>query len=120
MKIVWTVFLIGLVLLYFVNAALRIEIMNLEMLTHSLIRFFIGFFILGIWCLSSQKLKLKYSIYLILALLLGDDAYDHYRNVDSLTPEIFLQGMYMLIWGAVTGYVFMKRLKKRREQTLGG
>ena len=43
MKLVSIAIIIGFILLYFVNAALKIDIFNSEMLMHSGIRFFTGF-----------------------------------------------------------------------------
>jgi hypothetical protein len=48
MKLVNIAVIVGLILLYFVNAAFKINIFNWEMLIHSGIRFFTGFIILGI------------------------------------------------------------------------
>ena len=116
MKLIWSFFISGMILLYFIDAALKVELLNLEMLAHSLIRFITGFLILGIWCLYAQKIKFKYSIYIILILLLADDIYDYYRAVDSLTPEIVLHSLYMLFWGACMGYIVMKYFRKEQQK----
>ncbi len=113
MKLVYIAVIAGLVLLYFVNAALKISIFNWEMLVHSGIRFFTGFAILGIGYFYEQKFGFKLAIYLVLALVLADDVMDYFRNVPSFTAEFMLHNIFMLLWGSVLGYLFMKAIKSR-------
>jgi hypothetical protein len=104
---------IGLLLLYFVDAALKIQLFTAEMFIHSGIRFFTGFVILGIGVFYEHILKLKSAIFAVLALVLSDDVLDYYRNVDSFSFEVALHSIYMLLWGAVSGYALMKSIKAR-------
>ncbi|MEQ1546912.1 hypothetical protein [Methyloglobulus sp.] len=108
MRLVGIAIFVGLVLLYFVNAALKINIFNWEMLIHSGIRFFTGFIILGISCFYEHKIKLKIAVYLVLALVLADDVMDYYRHVNSFSAEFMVHGAYMLLWGALVGYLFIR------------
>jgi hypothetical protein len=112
MKLMGLILFLGVVILYFLDAAFRLEMLTLEMLGHIALRFFAGFLILGIGVFYEHTLRFKSSLYLILALLLGDDIFDYYRNVNSFTPEIILLSIYMLLWGALTGYVTIRHLKK--------
>jgi hypothetical protein len=118
MKLVSIAIFVGLILLYFVNAALKINIFNWEMLIHSSIRFFTGFIILGIGCFYEHKIKLKISVYLVLALILADDIMDYYRKVDSFSAEFMLHGIYMLLWGALLGYLSMRYIKGKTYNQL--
>jgi hypothetical protein len=102
---------LGLILLYFVDAALKIQLFTTEMLIHSGIRFFTGFVILGISVFYGHAIKFKIAIWLILALVLADDVMDYYRNIDSFHVEVMLHSLFMLLWGAVMGYVFIKAWK---------
>lgn len=104
---------IGLLLLYFVDAALKINVFTTEMLIHSGLRFFTGFVILGIAVLYGHLLKFKTAIFLVLALVLADDTMDYFRNINSFSFEVMLHGIYMLLWGAVTGYAFIKSRKAK-------
>jgi hypothetical protein len=104
---------LGLILLYFVDAALKIQLFTPEMLTHSGIRFFTGFVILGIGVFYEHIIKLKMAIIIVLMLTLADDALDYYRHVDSFHFEVMLHGLYMMSWGAVIGYVFIKNWQAR-------
>jgi hypothetical protein len=115
MKLVGIAICVGLVLLYFVNAALKIDIFTWEMLFHSGIRFFTGFIILGIGCFYEHKLKLKIAVYLILALVLADDVMDYFRHVDSFSAEFMLHNIYMLLWGALMGYLSMRYIKGKAD-----
>jgi hypothetical protein len=111
MKLVSIAISLGFILLYFVNAALKIDIFNWEMLIHSGIRFFTGFIILGIGCFYEHKIRLKISVYLVLALVFADDIMDYYRKVDSFSAEFMLHGLYMLLWGSLVGYLSIKYIK---------
>lgn len=115
MKWVGVVTLIGLILLYFINAAFKIEFSDLEMLIHSTIRYFTGFIIFGIFCFYGHSLRFKNAVYLVLILLLADDAYDYFREVDSLRLEIILHSIYMLLWGSLTGYLFIRHFNHKEQ-----
>lgn len=117
MKLVGAVTAIGLVLLYFIDSAFKINPFNLEMLLHSGLRFLTGFLVLGIGVFYAHKIRLKYALWLVMALALADDIWDYTRNVDSFSFEVLLHSIYMLAWGAVIGYLLMKQwLDGRRSE----
>jgi len=101
----------GLILLYFVNAALKISVFSWEMLIHSAIRFMVGFIVLGIGYFYGHKLNLKIAIGIVLILLIVDDIMDYARDVTRLSAELLLYNLYMLLWGSLTGYLFMRSYK---------
>ena len=109
---------VGLILLYFVNAALKIELFNLEMFIHSGIRFFTGFLILGIGFFYEQKIGFKIAIYLVLALVLADDILDYYRGVTEFSAELMLHGIFMLVWGSLVGYSVIRYIKIKANNQL--
>jgi len=109
MKLVSIVIIVGLILLYFVDSAFKLNPFNVEMLIHSGLRFFTGFIILGISAFYAHKIKLKFAVCLVLALILADDIWDYTRNVYSFSFEVMLHSIYVLLWGSLTGYVFMKQ-----------
>lgn len=111
MKLISIAVFVGLILLYFVDQALKINIFDWEMLIHSGIRFFTGFIILGIGYFYEHKLNLKVSVYLVLVLVLADDVLDYYRNVTGFSIELMLYGIYMLLWGCLVGYLTIKHVK---------
>ncbi|MFA5983270.1 MAG: hypothetical protein WC782_04585 [Methylococcaceae bacterium] len=116
MKAVAIVLLLGLFGLYFVDAAFKIEIFHAEILIHSTIRFFTGFFVIGILYFYTHKIRFKSLVALVFGLLIADDVVDYFRHVESFNAEAILFSFYMLLWGSVTGYVFMKQVKKYRDQ----
>jgi len=116
MKLVSLVMIAGLVLLYFVDAAFKLPILNWEMIIHSALRFFTGFILLGVGVFYAHKIRLKSAIYLILVLVLADDIMDYFRNVHSFSFEVMLHSIYMLLWGSLMGYVFMKQLKDEADK----
>ena len=113
MKLIGIVTIVGLILLYFVDAAFKIQIMRWEMLTHSAIRFFMGFVLIGVGVLYAHKIKLKSAVFLVLLLVLTDDIFDYYRKINSFSAEVTLHGVYMLLWGSLMGYAYMKYLKDK-------
>ena len=116
MKLISLVMIAGLILLYFVDAGLKIHLMNWEMLIHSAIRFFTGFIFIGIGVFYAHKIRLKSAVYLVLALVLDDDIMDYFRNIDSFSFEDTLHGVYMLLWGSLMGYVYMKYSQDRADK----
>ncbi len=113
MKPVSAALAIGLVLLYFVNAALKLDLFTLEMLVHSAIRFFTGFIILGIGYFYEHKLPLRVSLYLVLGLVVADDIMDYVRQTTRFSIELILYGIYMLVWGSVVGYLSIRFVKAK-------
>lgn len=93
MKLIGIVTVAGLILLYFMDAAFKLDLMNLEMLTHSALRFFTGFILIGIGVFYAHKIKLKNAVYLILALVLADDIMDYVRKVEDFRFEITIHGI---------------------------
>ncbi|MGZ4981532.1 MAG: hypothetical protein ACXV8P_11890 [Methylobacter sp.] len=117
MKLISTVIIAGLILLYFIDSAFKLNPFNAEMLIHSGLRFFTGFLVLGIGVFYAHKIKLIIALCLVLALTLADDIWDYTRHVNSFSFEVFLHGMYMLAWGSLTGYVLVKQwLDGRRAE----
>lgn len=116
MNLVAIAITIGLILLYFVNAALKIDVFTWEMLIHSGIRFFTGFIILGISYFYAHKLKLKLSVFLVLALVLADDVLDYFRQVNNFSAEMMLHGVFMLAWGSLIGYLVMRQVKRNFDE----
>ncbi len=114
MKPVSIAVVVGMILLYFIDAALKIDLFNREMVIHSGIRFFTGFIILGIACFYEHKIKFSISLYLVLGLFLADDILDYVRNTASFSIEMIMYGLYMLIWGAIVGYLCMRFIKSRK------
>jgi len=112
MKLTGLILFLGLIILYFLDAAFRLEMLSMEMLGHIGLRFLIGFLILGIGVFYEHAIRFKSSVLIILALVLGDDIFDYYRHVNSFTPEVMLLGIYMLLWGALTGYVTARQIRK--------
>lgn len=111
MKLLYAILLIGLILLYFLDAAFHIDGFNLEMLTHNLVRFFAGFGILGIWAWHEHKIKLKIALFIILIFLISDDIFDYFRHIDNFTFEMVIHDVVVLLWGCLTGFVFVRRYK---------
>jgi hypothetical protein len=118
MKSVSISIIMGLILLYFVNAAVKIDIFNWEMLIHSGIRFFTGFIILGIGYFYEHKIKLKVSLYLVLAIVLADDVSDYYRDVTKFSDKLMLHNIFMLLWGAFVGYLSIRYVKGKIDSEL--
>ena len=108
MKIFSVCLLLGLVVLYFIDAALSIDNLNMEMFTHNLVRFFAGFIFLGIWVWYKHKLKFKVSLYIIVAFLVSDEIYDYFRNIDNFNFDMLLHDLVIVIWGAISGFFFSK------------
>lgn len=109
MKLVSTVIIAGVILLYFIDSAFKLNTFDPEMLIHSGLRFITGFLVLGIGVFYAHKIRLKFALYLVLALALADDIWDYTRNVNSFSFEVMLHSIYMLAWGSLAGYVLMKR-----------
>jgi hypothetical protein len=116
MKLASIVIISGLILLYFIDSAFKLNPFNLDMLIHSGLRFFTGFVIFGISVFYAHKIKFKFAVYLVLTLVLADDIWDYTRNINSFSFEVMLHSVYMLLWGSLAGYVFMKQSKDKADK----
>ena len=115
MQKLYLTLVVGFILLFFVDSAFRVEILNLEMFIHNLVRFFAGFVFLGIWGWYEHRLKFKISMYIILSFVIADDIYDYIRDIDSLRPEILLHDLFIVVWGAISGFFFVKYLREEKQ-----
>jgi hypothetical protein len=116
MKLIGIVTIAGLILLYFMDAAFKLQMMNWEMFIHSGLRFFTGFILIGAGVFYAHKIKLKYAVYVVLVMVLADDITDYLRNVNTFNFELMFHGIYMLLWGSLMGYVFMRQLKNKADK----
>lgn len=112
MKWVAWILLFGLIPLYLLGAAFKLHLLTAEMSIHLALRFFAGFVILGMFVFYEKLMKFRHSVILLFALVLADDIADYVRDVDSFKFEMFIMDGFMLLWGALTGFVFIKQIKK--------
>ena len=108
-------FVVGAIFLYFINIAiLKTPIPNMEWSIHAGTRFLVGFFVLGISCFYLKALSFKNATTLTLVIVIVDYLYDYYVESYRLNIEIIMHGIYMLIWGALLGYLAAKHIIKKR------
>lgn len=110
MNLISLVIFVGLILLYFLDAAFKLPMLDTELLIHSAIRFFTGFFLMGIGVFYAHTLRFQSAVYIALALVLTDDILDYVRQVDSFKFEVMLHSIYVLLWGSLTGYVVIRKI----------
>ncbi|AEG01453.1 hypothetical protein [Methylomonas methanica] len=115
MKALTFTFIVGAVFLYFINIAiLKTPILDLEWSIHAATRFLVGFFVLGISYFYAKALSFKNAIKLTFVIIILDYLYDYFIGTYRLNFEIIMHGIYMLVWGALLGYLTARRLKKNR------
>ncbi|WP_020562441.1 hypothetical protein [Methylosarcina fibrata] len=112
MKLVGLILLLGLIPVYFLEAALKVSMWSMEMMIHNSIRFFAGFLVLGIGVFYEHVIRLKTALLIVLMLVGADYISDYLRGINTHKLEFAILGVYMLSWGSVTGYVFIKQIKK--------
>jgi hypothetical protein len=112
MKSALLALIIGSVLLYFVDNALKINNFELEMFIHNIIRFGLGFVFLGILVWYKRQLKFKVALICIVTLSLLDVMFDYIRDVGDFSFEMMIHGVFLVIWGSVTGFLFMRKANK--------
>ena len=113
MKTILPIVIFGLIVLYFMDVAFVIENWTMEMFVHNTVRFVSGFVILGIWVWYQHRLKLKVALYVILALLVSDEIVDYVRDIDNLDLELIIHDSFVVVWGAVIGFFYMRGLKRK-------
>ena len=116
MKTLLPTVIIGLIVLYFMDAAFHIENWNMEMFVHNTVRFVSGFVVLGIWVWYKHRLKLKAALYFVLALLVSDEIMDYFRDIDNLRLELVIHDTFVVIWGSVIGFFYMRGLKRKSSR----
>jgi hypothetical protein len=105
--------IVGLIPFYLLNIAFHINVFDIEMFLHILVRFIAGFLIFGIWVWYWHKLKVKYAIVIIVFLFLTDIVFDYFRNVYNFNFEMLIYDFYTMIWGSISGFIFIKYLNKK-------
>lgn len=114
MKMLIFASIVGVVLLYFMNIALlKTPLLDLHWSIHAGIRFLIGFILLGVSFFYAHALKFKTAVYITACIVATDYIYDYYAHPYKFNLEIILHGIFMMIWGAILGYLTAKCIKKR-------
>lgn len=111
-----SVIIAGLIAMYFMTAAFHVNYFEAEMLVHSTVRFMAGFVFLGIWVWYKHRLKLKAALYSILFLLVLDDIIDYIRDINNLRFEMVIHDSFMVVWGALVGFLVMIIMKRGIEK----
>ncbi len=117
MKVLLPIVIIGSIVLYVMGVAFHIDNLDKEMIIHNTVRFAAGFVILGIWVWYKRRLKLKAALYFVVALLIADEIMDYLRNINNLRFEMVIHDSFVVLWGAIIGFFFMRWLKKRKQAT---
>ena len=112
MKKLLSTFVIGLILLYFVDIAFKIDGFSQDMLINNSVRFFLGFLFSGIWYWSTHKWRSKAFMYVFLILLASDVVFNYVEDISTLEIEMTLHDLYIFFWGAISGYFFVKYLQQ--------
>lgn len=116
MKTILPTVIIGLIVLYFMDSAFHIDNWSGEMFVHNIVRFVAGFVFLGIWVWYKHRLKLKVALYFVLALLVSDEIMDYMRDIDTLSLEMAIHDLFMVFWGSLIGFFYMRGLKRKSSQ----
>lgn len=116
MKMLVFSIIVGFVLLYFLNIAIfEAPVLNLIWSIHAGVRFFAGFLILGVSAFYAKALTFKTALYIMACIVAVDYLYDYYMQDFRFNFEIILHGIFMIIWGAILGYLTAKY--KNRSNT---
>ncbi|MGR8981754.1 MAG: hypothetical protein ACU84H_16920 [Gammaproteobacteria bacterium] len=118
MKILVISVIVGIILLYFLNIALlKTHLFDLYWIMHAGLRFLLGFFILGISFFYAKALTFKKAMYITICIATADYIYDYYMEAYRFRFEIILHGLYMLLWGAILGYLTARYIKNKISNT---
>lgn len=114
MKTLGFTFIMGAFFLYFLNIAiLKSAVPNMEWTIHAGTRFVIGFFVMGVSYFYAKALGFKQALKLTLIIVILDYLVDYYIESYRLNFEIILHGIYMLVWGALMGYLTGRYMKNK-------
>ncbi len=110
MKKLLATLVFGLILLFFIDTAFKIDGLTQEMLINNSVRFFLGFLVTGIWSWSKHKWKTKIFMYVFLVFLISDVIFDYIQDISTLEIEMTLHDLFFFFWGAISGYFFVSYL----------
>ncbi len=114
MKIIIFSIITGSVLLYFLNVALlKTYLPNLDWIIHASLRFLVGFLVIGVSFWYAKALTFKNALVITVFIVIADYLYDYNIEAYRLNFEIILHGIYMLIWGAISGYLTAIYVKEK-------
>jgi hypothetical protein len=114
MKAFWSVLIGGLILQIFVDAAFKVDGIALTMVIHKGIYFFTGFFILGFTLYFDRNIGWKTVLCLIVAMLVLDELVDFLRGFDDTRFLMFIHNAYMIAWGALCGYLLLRKMEVKQ------
>lgn len=108
MKLFWSVLLTGFLLFFLLINLFKINVFTLEMLTHNLYHFFIGFVILVYFFFHMTLKIMKILLVLVLGLLILDEIFDYARGVGNISFEILIMNFYLVLWGGLSGFTYAR------------
>lgn len=106
MKIFWFVFVTGLILFYLLVKAFKINVFSLEMFTHALYHFFIGFGSMTYFYFHRTVRLIKILLVFLFIFLALDQVYDYSRGVGHMNIKYLLFNFYLVFWGGLNGFSF--------------
>ena len=104
MKKILATLVIGLVLLYLIDSAFKIDGLTEEMIIDNSMRFLLGFVVMGMW----HWPKFKIYMYVILIFLISDVIFDYIENISTLDLAMTIHDLFIFFWGALSGYFFIE------------
>jgi len=114
MKMLIFSFIVGAFSLYFLNIAiLKTPLLDLHWSVHAGVRFLIGFILLGVSYFYAHAIKFKTAVYITACIVVMDYIYDYYAQAHRFNFEIILHGIFMMVWGAILGYLTAKYIKEK-------
>ena len=115
MRLFWFVFFSGGIFFYFLDQAFKVELFTTETVLNNMYHFFAGFIYLA-WSLRlNLKNKLKYFILLAAVILFIDEMNDYLRHYRTFTFIELFYNLYLLLWGALCGYVYLISPKRKER-----
>lgn len=110
MKKLFSTLAVGLIFLYLIDSAFKIDGLTGEMLIDNSMRFLLGFIGMGMW----HWPKLKIYMYVVLFFLISDVIFDYIEDISTLDLAMTIHDLFIFFWGALSGHFFIEYSHSKR------
>jgi NhaP-type Na+/H+ or K+/H+ antiporter len=118
MKKIIATLTIGLVLLYLLDSAFKIDGLTREMLIDNLIRYILGFICFYYVAWTKRKFKNTFYLSILIVFIIFDSVYIYIENIEVQGFLMLIHDLYFAFWGVISGFFFVRYLKQKKSKNL--
>lgn len=116
MKKIIATLMVGLVLLYLLDSAFKIDGLTETMLTDNLVRFLLGFICFFYFTWTKRKFKSKFLLTIFIIFVIADSVFNYIENIEVDGLVMLVHDLYFTFWGILLSFFYVRYLKEKNSK----